>query len=235
VSSPAHSLLQCDLSRLAEFEALRRLGRDLPPIKEFSDGSRRELDRSGLVISASHEAAHVRNGYAKQAEAGTAVLAFAVARHLGAAAICTADPQPGDPNWDKNTGYQRRVRDLARTAPVMDIHMMRPRKDVDVGIGLGPRPELAEGMARHLVDELERTGLRGGLNVPFRAAGVTLTAQLQRSGISAMQIEFSYRCFSPGRPEMPLAWTAFARAVARTMNRRYEPPVVAASDGSQQC
>jgi predicted N-formylglutamate amidohydrolase len=98
--------------------------------------------------------------------------------------------------------------------PVLDLHMMRPRA-FDVGLGLGPHPAMVAALVEPLTEELRRAGVRVALNEPFRAAGVTLTAQLQRLGVAAVQLELSYNCFDRSSPLMRRAWTGLAAGVRR--------------------
>ena len=153
----------------------------------------------------------LREGRRKWAEQGTGALAFALARCFGVAAICTAGVQHGDPNQDLGSLYLRRVVELTE-GPVLDLHMMRPR-DFHVGLGLGPHPEMVGDLTQVLVKSLQTYEVRTAVNKPFRAAGVTLTAQLQRRGIPAVQIELSYECFDRSKGLMERTWVGLATAV----------------------
>jgi hypothetical protein len=120
----------------------------------------------------------------------------------------------GDPSWDADSPYLERDCQLAAGGLVIDLHMMRPR-GVDICVGLGPRPELTERLWPIFVEEAVAGGLRPAVNWPFAAVGRTLTSQLQRRGIPAVQLELSGECFDRDHPAMPRAWTSVARAAAR--------------------
>jgi hypothetical protein len=168
----------------------------------------------GLLFSAPHEVAQLRDGEEKVAERGTGDLAFALAGITGASALATVGLQSGDPNWDLNHPYVNTARGLAGTAPIIDLHMMRPRGP-DICIGLGPEPALSEGLWRPLLEEAVESGLRASVNWPFGANARTVTGQLQRLGHAAVQVELSWECFDEGHPAMLRAWTTLARAATR--------------------
>lgn len=168
---------------------------------------------SGLLFSAPHEVAQLRDGTEKVAERGTADLAFALAGITGASGLATVGRQAGDPNWDLNHPYINTARGLAGTAPIIDLHMMRPRGP-DICIGLGPEPALSDGLWRPLLEEAVQSGLRASVNWPFGANARTVTGQLQRLGHAAVQVELSWDCYHEG-PAMLRAWTALARAATR--------------------
>ncbi|HYN94599.1 MAG TPA: hypothetical protein VES42_12180 [Pilimelia sp.] len=170
---------------------------------------------AGLLFSAPHEATQDRDGTRKSAERGTAPLAFALAAHVGGAALGTVEGRlVGDPNWDVGHPYVSRAHELAAGHPTIDLHMMRPR-GVEVCVGLGPRPELAGGLWQVIVEEAVAGGLRASVNWPFGANPRTVTGQLQDKGLPAVQVELSWDCFDPGHPAMPRAWSALARAATR--------------------
>jgi hypothetical protein len=169
---------------------------------------------NALLLSAPHEMTHVRDGLKKQAETGTAAFAFALATYSGGSALATAEEQRGDPSWDLDNPYVDRASDLAKTGAVIDIHIMRPR-GVEMCLGLGPRPELAQGLWNVLLEEAVAGGLRASINWPFAATSRTVTSQLQRRGVRAIQVELSSDCFDRAHVAMERAWTAMARAARR--------------------
>jgi hypothetical protein len=171
----------------------------------------------GILFSAPHEVTHMRDGAEKVAERGTRALAFALARYTNGAALATASEQVGDPNWDMGNPYVARVQVLAGLSPTVDIHMMRPR-GVDVCVGLGPVPALAQELWPVIVEEAVAGGLRVSLNWPFAANPRTVTGQLQARGLRAVQIEVSYECFDETNPAMTRAWSSLGRAAHRLAN-----------------
>lgn len=208
------ALFPDERNRGEETEELRRLAGQ-PRIAEDSPAGPWEiLEGIGLVFSAPHEATHVRDGSSKRAERDTAALAFGLARRLGGGAIATVDGQVGDPNWDAGSPYINRLTTLAGESPVIDIHMMRPR-GVEICIGLGPTPTRASGLWEALIAEAVQAGLRTSINWPYGANPRTITAQMQRRGLRAVQVELSSDCFNPEHPAMARAWSAMARAAQR--------------------
>jgi hypothetical protein len=188
---------------------------ELPDPTPSARGPWREQTGTGVVLSAPHEVTHVRDGRPKQSERGTGALAFAIARLLGGAAICAAPDQQGDPSWDLGHPYCERAQALSAGAPVIDLHMMRPR-GVDVCLGLGPESRMTTWLWQPVIAEAVDAGLRCAVNWPFGATEVTVTGQLQAAGVPAIQIELTFDCFDKASPTMTAAWTALARA-ARTI------------------
>jgi hypothetical protein len=203
----------------AEIIALRELGAEPGTVEPGPTGAWETTKGAGAVLSAPHEVLHVRDGVAKQAERGTGRLAFALARTLGATGIRTHGPQTGDPNWDAGHPYTARVAELAADAPVVDLHIMKDR-GVELCVGLGPHPELADGLWQPLVEEAVAAGLRAAVNWPFAARGRTVTAELQRRGLHAVQVELIWNCLDPTHPSMPVAYAAMVRAVQRIAGTR---------------
>jgi hypothetical protein len=205
------------LERQHEFQELLAAAEALPKPTSDPFGPWRELQGTGVLLSAPHEVEHVRDGERKWAEPGTGPLAFAVARLHGTAAICTAGTQGGDPNWDIGSQYLERALVMAADVKVvLDLHMMLPR-GVDIGIGVGPIPALVERFCDPLFLEADSAGLIATRNFPYRAEGVAVTSQLQRRGVPAIQLELSVDCFDPRRQAMRASWTAISRAVARML------------------
>lgn len=194
----------------AEIAALRATGAEPGTV----EGSWEITPGSGIVFSAPHEVTHVRDGAEKRAERGTGRLAFALARAVGGAGIRTHGVQVGDPNWDDGHPYTARLPGLAAGAPVVDLHMMRDR-GIEVCVGLGPRPELADGLWQPIVEEAVAGGLPVAVNWPFAARGRTVTAALQRQGLRAVQVELTWNCYDPDHPAMPVAFAAMLRAARR--------------------
>lgn len=162
------------------------------------------LRSSRYVLSAPHAAAQVRDGQPKQAESDTRDLALRVAEQLGWSALFTAPPQSGDPNWDDASPYLERLVSLHDQVVVVDLHVMRPR-GVDICLGLGDRPRQAGRLWPGLVDAAVEAGYPLAINWPFAAGPRTVTSQLQRRGLEAVQIELSYECLSAERYEQTVA------------------------------
>lgn len=177
-------------------------------------GSWELVKGSHFLFSAPHEVKHIRDGEPKIAEKGTAALAVALANYVGGSAICTTGVQRGDPNWDLDTAYLGKAHELAQNGTIIDLHMMRPR-GVEVCIGLGPIPNLSNGLWNIIIEEAVLAGLRVSINWPFSANVRTVTAQSQRKGFRAIQIELSWHCFNASHPAMEKAWSALARAAVR--------------------
>ncbi|MGH7867940.1 MAG: hypothetical protein ACREP9_10020 [Candidatus Dormibacteraceae bacterium] len=197
-----------------ELEYLQRLAGG-PRERELSSKGPWELVRGeGVLFSAPHEAAHLRDGVQKISERGTADLAFALANATGGSALATADHQLGDPNWDFGHPYVERARTLARERPTIDLHMMRPR-GLEICIGLGPEPKMSDDLWRPFIEEAVVSGLRVSVNWPFGANPRTVTGQLQRGGQRAIQLELSWECYDPNHPAMSRAWSSLVRASRR--------------------
>lgn len=197
-----------------ELEYLRQLAGG-PRERELSPKGPWELIRGdGLLFSAPHEAAQLRDGVDKIAERGTAALAFALACATGGSALATTDRQLGDPNWDVGHPYIARARTLAGEWPTIDLHMMRPR-GLEICIGLGPEPKLSDDLWRSFMEEAVMSGLRVSVNWPFAANSRTVTGQLQREGRRAIQLELSWECYDPRHTAMRRAWSSLARAARR--------------------
>lgn len=197
-----------------ELEYLRQLAAG-PRELELSPKGPWELIRGeGLLFSAPHEAAQVRDGIEKIAERGTADLAFALARATGGSALATVDRQLGDPNWDVDHPYIARAKILSGECPTVDLHMMRPR-GLEICIGLGPEPKMSDDLWRPFMEEAVVSGLRVSVNWPFGANRRTVTGQMQRDGRRAIQLELSWECYDPSHPAMRRAWSSLARAARR--------------------
>jgi hypothetical protein len=199
-----------------ELENLRRLAGG-PRERELSPKGPWEFIRGeGLLFSAPHEVAQLRDGIDKIAERGTADLAFALAGATGGSALATVGRQLGDPNWDIEHPYIARARTLSGEWSTIDLHMMRPR-GLEICIGLGPEPKLSNDLWRPFVEEAVVSGLRVSINWPFAANARTVTGQLQRGGRRAIQLELSWECYDPSHPAMRRAWSSLARAARRLM------------------
>jgi len=196
----------------AEFRKLLAATRDLPEPSPYPGGPLRKEEGRGIVLSAPHQAAHMREGARLPAESGSAELAFALARNVGGSALCTVEPQSGDPNWDVGHPYCDLAYELASGSPVLDFHKMKPR-GVDMCVGLGPHPEMTEKLWVPIVKEAVAAGLRVSINWPFRAAGpVTVTGQLQERGLSVVQIELVFDCYDAGATRVA-TWMSLLRAI----------------------
>lgn len=186
-----------------------------PAPVEINGGPALACQGSPLVFAAPHEVQHVRAGQLKRSEAGTGTLAFTLAGLVGASAVCTADVQTGDPNWDLGSDFLELTASLAGPhGAVVGLHMMRPR-GIEVCIGLGELPTQAEALWRPILDELLAAGLRVAFNWPYASRERTLTAQLQRRGLHSVELEISHECFDPGDDRWPCLTSALARAAAR--------------------
>lgn len=199
-------------------------GEELEHLRQLAGGRReRELSPKGpwelirgdgLLFSAPHEAASLRDGIDKLAERGTADLSFALARATGGSALATVGCQLGDPNWDIGHPYVARASTLSGEWPTIDLHMMRPR-GLEICIGLGPDPKMSDDLWRPFMEEAVVSGLRVSVNWPFAAGPRTVTGQLQREGRRAIQLELSWECYDPSHPAMRRAWSSLARAARR--------------------
>lgn len=204
-------------ARREELNCLQNLATGLRE-RESSSMGPWELSRGeGLLFSAPHEVAQVRDGVEKIAEQGTADLAFALARATGGSALATTDRQLGDPNWDVGHPYIERARILAKGWPTIDLHMMRPR-GLEICIGLGPCLKMSDDLWKPFMEEAVVSGLRASVNWPFGANPRTVTGQLQREGKKAIQLELSWECYDPNHPAMRRAWSCLLRASRRIIH-----------------
>jgi hypothetical protein len=194
-----------------DFDQLLKESLDLPAPTPWPKGPLRIEQGGGVVLSAPHQAVHMREGIALPSEYGSAELVFALARTVNGSAICTADKQVGDPNWDIGHPYCDKVYELANGAPVLDFHKMR-RRGVEICVGLGPHPDAAEPLWQPIVRESVAAGLRVSVNWPFAAGAQTVTGQLQERGLAAVQLELSFDCYDTG-PVRVAAWSALLRAL----------------------
>lgn len=194
-----------------EFDLLSVATSDLPDAKPYQGGPLRIERRQGIVFSAPHQAAHIRDGIMLPSEFGSEELAFALARNVNGSAVSTTEGLDGDPNWDLGHPYLDVVYDLADGAPVIDLHKMRPR-GLDMCVGLGSNFKTSEHLWMPIVKEAVSAGLRVAVNWPFAAGPATVTGQLQNRGLDAIQIELSFDCYDPG-PTKVAAWTSLLRAV----------------------
>jgi hypothetical protein len=209
-------------NRAKEVEELERLS--LSPGRRESDptGPWEVVRGSGILFSAPHEVTHIRDGAEKIAETGTGALALALARFTSGSGITTAPRQVGDPNWDVGNPYLERAHALAGDNPTVDIHMMRPR-GVELCIGLGPFPALADGLWQVFLDEAVAAGLRVSVNWPFGANQRTVTAQLQARGKKAIQLELSWECFNGMDLAKTRTWSSIGRAARRLAHTDHVP------------
>jgi len=200
-------LVPDEKARASEAKELARLAQS-PGVREFDPtGPWDVVSGSGPLFSAPHAVTHIRDGAEKLAEHGTGPLARALARYISGTGITTAGVQTGDPNWDPRSPYLERAYILADGNPTIDIHIMRPR-GVELCIGLGPFPQLADGLWQIFAEEAVAGGLRVSLNWPFAANTRTVTSQLQARGNKAVQDFLGYleilverRRAKPGNPE----------------------------------
>ncbi len=147
-----------------------------------------------MMLSAPHVAEQLRDGVSKRAEAGTRDLVRDLSAELGCSALHTEPPQAGDPNWDLDSPYLLRILDWQpRLEVVVDFHLMRPR-GIDVCLGLGQPPHRDDSLWLPFATNAVAAGMTVGLNWPFAANPRTVTSQLQRRGMSALQIELNYEC-----------------------------------------
>lgn len=172
------------------------------------------LNGDTIVLSAPHEAEHVRESTPKIAEVGTAKVAFDLASIYSCAAISALPEQTGDANWDIPHPYFDELLALTESTPklVIDFHMMKPR-GVDICLGLGPNKELADGTWQILADAFLQQGLTVSLNWPFPGGVRTITGKAQDIGIRAIQIEMSWDCYGEG-PLVSKAFRALEQALA---------------------
>jgi hypothetical protein len=208
-------------NRAKEVEELERLSLSPGQRESHPTGPWEVVRGSGVLFSAPHEVTHIRDGAEKIAERGTGALALALARFATGSGITTAPGQVGDPNWDVGNPYLERAHTLAGDSPTVDIHMMRPR-GVELCIGLGPFPRLADGLWQVFVDEAVAAGLRVSVNWPFGANERTVTAQLQARGNRAIQLELSWECFNGMDLAKARAWSSIGRAARRLANTNRE-------------
>jgi hypothetical protein len=207
------------MARASEGTELARLAQSLGIREEDPTGPWDIVSGSGPLFSAPHAVTHIRDGAEKLGENGTGPLALALARLTAGSAIATAAVQQGDPNWDAGSPYLERAFILADGNPTVDIHIMRPR-GVELCIGLGPLPRLADGLWQIFAEEAVAGGLRVSINWPFAANVRTVTSQLQRRGNQAVQLELSWECFE-NRPARDRAWAVMGRAARRLASQDY--------------
>jgi hypothetical protein len=206
-------------TRASEVNELARLAQS-PGIREFDPtGPWDIVSGSGPLFSAPHAVTHIRDGAEKLGENGTGPLALALARYTSGSGIATAAGQKGDPNWDPRSPYLERAHVLADGNPAVDLHIMRPR-GVELCIGLGPVPRLADGLWQIFAEEAVAGGLRVSMNWPFAANARTVTSQLQARGNMAVQLELSWECFE-NRPARDRAWSVMSRAARRLASKDY--------------
>lgn len=156
---------------------------------------------SPVLISAPHEADHVRDGTRKYPEPGTGELAMRLASETGSSAICSVGHLEGDPNWDAAHPYLNMLLDL-RPALVIDVHQMRPR-GFDVCLGTGEFKTLSIDVWPGIAVDLVRADFSVSVNFPFSAGPRTVTSRVQSLGIQAVQIEFSSDLFYERQFAMP--------------------------------
>lgn len=156
------------------------------------------VGRTPLVLSAPHNARHMRDGAPKQAEPGTGPLVERLSRELDASAVWTFGPQAGDPNWDVDHPYVDALAAIASATEslVIDVHTMRNR-GVDACLGLGVRRASVDGIWQQFTEHLLAESLTVSINWPFAAGSQTITSKLQALGIRCVQLELSTSCFSP--------------------------------------
>ena len=213
-------LVPDEKARASEAKELARLAQS-PGVREFDPtGPWDVVSGSGPLFSAPHAVTHIRDGAEKLAEHGTGPLARALARYISGTGITTAGVQTGDPNWDPRSPYLERAYILADGNPTIDIHIMRPR-GVELCIGLGPFPQLADGLWQIFAEEAVAGGLRVSLNWPFAANTRTVTSQLQARGNKAVQLELSWECFQKDRSARERAWSVMGRAARRLASKDY--------------
>jgi len=212
-------LVPDEKARADEAKELARLAQS-PGARELDPTGPWDLvSGSGPLFSAPHAVTHIRDGAEKLGENGTGPLALALARYIAGPGIATAAMQQGDPNWDPRSPYLERAHVLADGNPTVDIHIMRPR-GVELCIGLGPVPGLADGLWQIFAEEAVAGGLRVSINWPFAANARTVTSQLQTRGNKAVQLELSSECFD-NRPAKDRAWSVMGRAARRLASQDY--------------
>lgn len=161
---------------------------------ELSTGKINIARGSTFTFSAPHEMPQIRNGEIKQGEPGTANLAFYLANISNGSALATFEEQSSDPNHVQDHPYIEYVKNLSQGGLVIDLHMMKPR-GFEVSLGLGPDHKIVSGLWEVLINDFIDNDVKVAVNYPFASKGQTVTAQLQRFGIPAIQIELDYSVF----------------------------------------
>lgn len=91
-----------------------------------------------VLISAPHGAAHRRDGRIKYEDEFTAALACWLGEYTGAHVLCLRHQMLGDPNWDRESPYKQRLRQIAAAHNirfVLDIHGMSNRYKFGLALG----------------------------------------------------------------------------------------------------
>lgn len=167
------------------------------------------IQGDGVVLSAPHAVAHMREGRAKKSEGFTELLAVTLAHEVGGSAIWVTETLSGDPNWDLEHPYKDKVYELANGHPVIDLHVMKNR-GFEVCIGLGQMDLARKELWSDAADAFLSAGMTVAINYPFSAGLQTVTGAIQARGLSALQIEFTWDSISsPGRADK--TWNALLK------------------------
>jgi len=176
---------------------------------------RHEPGTRPLLVSAPHGAAHLRAGRPKREEEYTSALARLLARETGAHALYMTHRAAYDSNWDRDTPFKRRLREIVQgneVGFVLDLHGMTTRHHIGLALGTingesCPEHEqvlcevlAAHGFCRVETREAKRSEFqswnRYALNHPRFTGGLrhhTVTRFASRAlGVPAAQVEISF-------------------------------------------
>jgi hypothetical protein len=137
-----------------------------------------EIPGIGMLITAEHATAQVRDGKKKAEDHYVGSLAELLSKRTGAALLATLGLQTGDPNNDEEHAFKqvemRRILTTLKcghlsvhgcvrlTAGIMD------ERTLDFMIGIGPNPtDVSREAADKLMETARDFDLHGGVNIPF--------------------------------------------------------------------
>ena len=195
------ALLSDWLQREGQYRANSYRGAARPGEILFAKG------QSGVLVTASHSVAQVREATRKKPELRTGGLAELVAARSGASALTALASGTGDPNWDREHPFKRPLESLrGEHQIVLDLHGMDDCYGVDVCIGSGSGSALSGPLVETCRASAEAAGLRVTINRPFSASrSSTITSTAQRLGYTAAQLEIAAGRRNPVRaPEESL-------------------------------
>jgi hypothetical protein len=157
----------------------------------FEEGS------SGVLVSAPHATAQMREGKIKFADAGTGALAISLNRLAKTPALYTTRESPSDPNFYDDNAYKKKLKELLlarKPRLVLDLHAShwyRPY-DIDFGTMDGRSIRGHQNWLRLLAENLGRGGFRDFSQDYFSAtANQTVTKFVRNLGVPCIQLEIN--------------------------------------------
>ena len=168
---------------------------------------------AGVILTAPHTKATLREGVYKRRDENTGVLAMEAGRQAGVSVLIPTTPGDFDGNWDVSSLFRRTLVQVGADKVVVDVHGMRDDHGVDLVVGTAGNTSpswLVQGAVDAATDfgwsvEVRHTG-------PLSASERTICALANNALSGGIQLEIAARWRSPRRD--PSSFTKAVDVVA---------------------